>query len=229
MVRDRSDASPDLLRRAQDVVSRAAAVDTGALEGLYETDRGFTFTVATQAAVWETLVDKKGQRVRTLIEAQLDAYDSVLDLATKRRPVTEAWIRGLHAEICRGQKTYMVQTERGPQEQQLPLGEYKNLPNHVRGRDGEMHSYAPADSTPDEMHRLCEELRSEAFVNAHPVLQASYAHYAFVVVHPFADGNGRVARALASVYTYRSHSIPLLVLVDNRNEYISALEAADRG
>lgn len=82
--------------------------------------------------------------------------------------------------------------------------------------------------TPEEMHRLCEEVHSEAFQKAHPVLQASYIHYAFVVIHPFADGNGRVARALASIYTYRSHSVPLLILADTRNEYISALEAADK-
>lgn len=39
------------LVRAQEVTKRAAAVDTGAIEGLYEVDRGFTFTVATQAAM----------------------------------------------------------------------------------------------------------------------------------------------------------------------------------
>jgi len=79
------------------------------------------------------------------------------------------------------------------------------------------------------MYRFCEELRSDAFLAAHPILQASYSHYGFVVVHPFADGNGRVARALASVFTYRSQSVPLLVLVDNRKEYYSSLEAADGG
>ncbi len=50
-----------------------------------------------------------------------------------------------------------------------------------------------------------------------------------MVIHPFADGNGRVARALASVFTYRSNSIPLLVLADMRADYISCLEAADKG
>jgi hypothetical protein len=79
------------------------------------------------------------------------------------------------------------------------------------------------------MHRLCEELNSTPFVAAHPVLQASYAHYAFVCIHPFADGNGRVARALASIFSYRSHAIPLMVLAENRGEYIASLEAADGG
>jgi hypothetical protein len=79
------------------------------------------------------------------------------------------------------------------------------------------------------MHKLCEELRSDHFLSSHPILQASYAHYAFVLIHPFADGNGRVARALASVYTYRSHSIPLMILMENREAYLSSLRAADAG
>ncbi|MCI0486507.1 MAG: Fic family protein [Blastocatellia bacterium] len=182
-----------------------------------------------EAAHWEAALSEKGPKVLALFESQLRAYDDVLDFATQRVPIAEAWIRKLHSEICRSQETYQVWTEIGPQEQVLPKGEYKHLPNHVLGADGELHSYAPVDMTPPEMYRLCEELRSEAFLTAHPVLQASYAHYALVVIHPFADGNGRVARAMASVFTYRSQSVPLLILVDTRKDYYESLASADRG
>jgi Fic family protein len=229
LLAERGKSSPEQLALAQDVVKRAAAVDTGAIEGLYEVDRGFTFTVATQAAIWEAAVDAKGPRVRALIESQLRAYDHVLDLATGHRPISEVWIRSLHAELCEPQETYTVITEVGAQVQTLPLGEYKHLPNHVLRAGGGTHAYAPVDLVPAEMHRLCEILRSDEFASAHPVLQASYAHYAFVVIHPFADGNGRVARALASVFPYRSHSIPLMVLVENRKDYLESLAAADTG
>jgi Fic family protein len=49
------------------------------------------------------------------------------------------------------------------------------------------------------------------------------------VIHPFADGNGRVARALGSVFTYRSSSVPLLILVENRQNYLDSLREADDG
>jgi Fic family protein len=229
VLEERGKVSAEQLAQAREVVKRAAAVDTGAIEGLYEADRGFTFTVATQAAIWEAAVDARGPRVRALIESQLRAYDYVLDVATQDRPISEVWIRTLHRELCAPQETYSVVTEVGVQTQALPLGEYKHLPNHVRSPSGEMHAYAPVDLVTAEMHRLCEILRSEEFLSAHPVLQASYAHYAFVVIHPFADGNGRVARALASVYTYRSHSIPLMILTESRKEYLDSLSAADGG
>jgi Fic family protein len=226
---ERGKVSPDVLQKAQQIVTRAAAIDTGAIEGLYEVDRGFTFTVATEAAIWEAAADARGPHVRPMFEAQLAAYEYVLDLATKRAPITEMIIRTLHQELCRNQSTYSVATAVGVQEQPLLKGEYKVAPNHVRGRDGAMHSYAPVDLTPAEMHRLVTELGSEEFIEAHPALQASYAHYAFVSIHPFADGNGRVARALASVFTYRAISVPYLVLFEHRGSYYEALAAADKG
>ncbi|HEY2829174.1 MAG TPA: Fic family protein, partial [Thermoanaerobaculia bacterium] len=225
----RTELTPELLARARDVAKRAAAIDTGAIEGLYEVDRGFTFSVAMQVASWESQLTAKGARIRSLIETQMEAYDFVLDFATQKVEIAEAWIRTLHEVMCRGQETYLVHTEIGAQEQALPLGMYKVLPNHVLKSDGVTHSYAPVELVPAEMHRLCSELRSPDFVDAHPVLQASYAHYGFVAIHPFADGNGRVARALASVFTYRPLSVPLLILAEHRLEYFAALGRADEG
>lgn len=217
----------DARRRAYEIVKRAAAIDTGAIEGLYEVDRGFTFTVAMEAALWESELAKKGEHVRPLFEAQLHAYDYILDLATKAQPISEAALRALHAEVCRAQATYRVVTAIGPQEHALPKGEYKALPNHVRTRKGADHSYAPVAVTPAEMARLVQELRSEPFLAAHPVIQAAYAHYALVVIHPFADGNGRVARALASAFTYRAIRMPIVILNEHKNAYLDSLEAAD--
>jgi Fic family protein len=221
--------SPEVLNRARNVAKRAAALDTGAIEGLYEVDRGFTYTVALETAAWEAALAQKGEFVKSLFEAQLHAYDYVLDLATKAQPISEAAIRALHAEVCRAQSTYRVITAIGPQEQPLPKGQYKALPNHVRTRKGTNHSYAPVDVTPAEMARLVAELRGEAFLTAHPVVQASYAHYGLVVIHPFADGNGRVARALASAFTYRAISMPIVILSEHKDPYLDSLERADAG
>jgi Fic family protein len=161
--------SEDTLKRAREIVKRAAAFDTGAIEGLYETVKGFTFTVAVQAAHWEAALAEKGPRVRPLFESQLKAYDYVLGFAAQRIPVAEAWIRELHTVVCESQDTYEVHTAIGKQNQPLPKGEYKRNPNHVVQRDGSIHSWAPVDLTPAEMHRFCEELRSERSVRRTPL------------------------------------------------------------
>lgn len=225
----RGTATPEALRKSVEVAVRAAAMDTGAIEGLYTVDRGFTMTVATQAIAWEHALDEKGENVRALFEAQLEAYDLVLDAVTRKLPITEAWIRALHEKVCAGQQTYRVWTDQGWQEQELPRGAYKSHPNHVRLTNGSIHPYAPVDRVSAEMHRLLEQIRTPEFESAHPIAQASYLHYGFVVIHPFADGNGRVARALASVFFYRALSIPFLVFANQKTAYLDALHQADVG
>jgi len=210
--------------------TRMAAADTGAIENLYQVDRGFTFSVAADAAAWDTIHQLKGEAVTRVINDALTAYDYVLDLATGSRPITEAWIRQLHEVLCASQDTYTVITPQGPQEQALPKGVYKTQPNNpLTLASGVVHAYAPVADTSGEMARLVAELSSDRFADSHPVLQAAYAHYAFVCVHPFADGNGRVSRALASAFLYREPGVPLVIFADQKPAYLDALEAADSG
>jgi Fic family protein len=226
-----NEVSEQELQEARQIALRAAAFDTGAIERLYPTNRGLTISVATQATAWEQLVrEQSAPDALALFEAQLAAFELVLDQATEHFPkVTQTWVRRLHEEVTAAQETYTVQTSVGPQEQPLPRGQYKTNPNHVKTEDGLIHAYAPVEQVQAEMQRLVDELDSESFRTAHPILQAAYAHYAFVVIHPFADGNGRVARALASAYTYRSASVPLLVLDQQRDRYFALLAKADGG
>jgi Fic family protein len=54
-------------------------------------------------------------------------------------------------------------------------------------------------------------------------------HHAFTQIHPFEDGNGRVARALASLIFLKPSWFPVVVTRDDREKYIEALERADSG
>ncbi|MHD0299756.1 Fic family protein [Rhodococcus qingshengii] len=222
-------STPENLEAAMTAAKRYAAVDTGAIEGLYAVDRGFTRTIATQAAAWEAVMESRGAHVRPAFDDALSGYEYVLDAATQTVGITELWIKELHEIICASQETYTVFTVTGPQEHPLPKDRYKEMPNSPTLADGRVHAYAPVIDTVPEMQRLINELRSESFLSAHPVVQAAYAHYAYVCIHPFADGNGRLARALSSVYLYRSPGVPFIVFADQRNEYYDALEAADSG
>ncbi len=225
----REKASKEALRDAVTVALRAAAIDTGAIEGLYQVDRGFTMSVALQTAAWEHSMGEKGEQVKSLFAAQLQAYEIVLDAAIQRVPLTEAWIRHLHEVICAPETRYRVLTPQGWQNHELVLGRYKTQANHVVLKDGSVHPYCPVDRVSDEMHRLVLALSDPAFESAHPVLQASYAHYALVVAHPFPDGNGRVARALASLFYFRALSIPFVLFADQKPAYLDALQNADGG
>lgn len=225
----RRQATPAQVEKAARYVARATAVDTAAIEGLYRVDRGFTLSVAAQAGGWEGAFEEKGDEARHHFEAQLRAFELVLDAATRQLPVIEALVRALHEHVCASQATYRVWTGQGWQDHALERGAYKRVPNNPHGADGPKHLYAPPDRVAEEMERLVAELGGEAFRLAPAPVQAAYAHHAFVSIHPFADGNGRVARALASIYLVRATSVPFLLFADQKPAYLDALEAADRG
>ncbi|MGI0015875.1 MAG: Fic family protein, partial [Nitrososphaera sp.] len=65
--------------------------------------------------------------------------------------------------------------------------------------------------------------------NIPPEVSAAWLHHRFTQIHPFQDGNGRVARALATIVFLRAGWSPLVINRDQRGEYIAALEAADQG
>ncbi|MBN9685895.1 MULTISPECIES: Fic family protein [unclassified Corallococcus] len=64
---------------------------------------------------------------------------------------------------------------------------------------------------------------------ADPVVLAAWVHHRFTQVHPYQDGNGRVARAITLLVLLRGGLLPLVIDRDLRTEYIASLEDADRG
>jgi fido (protein-threonine AMPylation protein) len=57
---------------------------------------------------------------------------------------------------------------------------------------------------------------------------AAWFHHRFTQIHPFADGNGRVARAIALAFI-KAGWFPLIVKRDNWSRYVETLEKADQG
>lgn len=63
----------------------------------------------------------------------------------------------------------------------------------------------------------------------HPVETAAYLHHRFVKIHPFIDGNGRVARLITNLYLI-AWGYPAIVLkTEDRGKYYKFLRAADAG
>src|ERR1017187_4888011 len=58
--------------------------------------------------------------------------------------------------------------------------------------------------------------------------QAAWLHHAFTQIHPFQDGNGRVARTIATLVLLKAGLFPLIVDREDKR-YIDSLEAADAG
>ena len=63
----------------------------------------------------------------------------------------------------------------------------------------------------------------------HPLLVGTWLHHRFTQIHPFQDGNGRVARALLTWHLVKEGYWPVVVSRDDRSRYIESLEQADEG
>jgi prophage maintenance system killer protein len=77
------------------------------------------------------------------------------------------------------------------------------------------------------MDRLIEMHQKHLQRDVPPEVEAAWLHHRFTQIHPFQDGNGRVARALASLIFIRAGWFPFVVHRDDRVEYIDCLEKAD--
>ena len=96
-------------------------------------------------------------------------------------------------------------------------------------RDGVTYTYCPPEQVASEMDRLIELHREHVAQSVPTEVQAAWLHHRFTQIHPFQDGNGRVARALASLVLVKDGLFPLVVTRDDKVKYLDALEAADGG
>ncbi len=101
------------------------------------------------------------------------------------------------------------------------------------GRQRVHYTAPPAERLGDEISRFLEWF--EGTQSMEPVLAAGIAHLWFVTIHPFDDGNGRIARAIADMALARSEESPerfysmSAQIRLERDAYYGILEATQKG
>ncbi|HEX6902008.1 MAG TPA: Fic family protein [Thermoanaerobaculia bacterium] len=216
-------------------LQREWAIETGIIERLYTWDRGVTEVLIEQGIASSIIAHRGGvsqsdaEHIQALINDHLGIIEGLFGYIKGEEPLTEHFIRGLQAQFTAHQDYTEAITESGDLIRvTLQKGEYKALPNNPRRPDGEVHSYCPPELTKEEMEALIRMYR-EAEATHTPEVKSAWLHHRFTQIHPFQDGNGRVARALASLVFLREGLFPLVIRESDRKEYIGALETADAG
>lgn len=151
--------------------------------------------------------------------------------ADKARLITEGDIRDLNKIILKEPFWKAAETADGhPTRKEILPGQYKTTPNNVRLPNGDVFLFASVEDTAPRMSALAAWVRQELESPAlHPVAFAAKLHHDFVLIHPFDDGNGRVARLLVNYVLMRSGYLPLIVRTDDKSNYLTALQLADAG
>jgi Fic family protein len=227
-------SNSDALRKFSEELSRRWAIETGIIENLYTMDRGVTEILITQG-IQASLIphgstNKPVSHVVNLIHDQKAALETVFDYVNHNRELSTSYIKGLHFLLTRHQEAVDgVDTLGNAVQVRLIRGDWKKMPNNPTRPEGEFHEYCPPEHVASEMDNLIELHRVHMELSVPAEIEAAWLHHRFTQIHPFQDGNGRIARALASLIFLRSGWFPLVVDRDNRVEYIQALEVADDG
>lgn len=217
-----------------DRLVREIAIETGIIERLYTIDRGIT-RLLIERGIDEALIahgstDQPVKKVVSMIRDQQEAIEGLFDFVGGTYPLTAHYIRSLHQTLTRHQKTTEALDQFGNlMNVRLSRGTWKTQPNNPTRDDGMIHYYAPPEQVQSEMDKLIEWHRQHEEKNVSPELSAAWLHHRFTQIHPFQDGNGRVARCLASLVFIKAGWFPLVLTRDNRTAYIDALELADDG
>src|ERR1039458_2540149 len=210
---------------------RGLSVETGILERLYDLDRGTTEALVANGFA-EDLVSHSStniepSRLIDILRDQEAAVQLVMDCVANNRALTKSLIHELHTILTRHQETTAAVDQFGNRREiALLKGKFKEQPNKPKRPDGAMHEYCPPIHVDSEIENLLKWMSE--YANDDPIIVAAWFHHRFTQIHPYQDGNGRVARALTTLILLRAELLPLVLDRDLRVEYINALELADQ-
>ena len=155
----------------------------------------------------------------------------VMDVVKGEYPLNENFIRELHTLLLKEPYEVDAITPDGKLTKRLiQVGKYKSVPNHVLTKTGEIFHFSSVEETPSKMHDLIEWYRDEnTQQDVNPILLAAEFHYRFIRIHPFDDGNGRLARILMNFILIHFGYPPLIIKTEDKLNYFATLRQADAG
>ena len=187
---------------------------------------GSTITELENQIMFDHGVSLKGKSIEEQ-SMNLDlkaAYEKAIELAKQHTPITTEMLISLSA---------LVMKNTG-KEYNTALGNFSSARGELRllnvtaGVGGR--SYMNYSKVPAKLAEFCEQLNNErakaSTMSIDELYQMSFdAHYNLVTIHPWADGNGRMARLVMNMLQFEFGLIPTKILKEDKEEYIKALVA----
>ena len=183
------------------------------LRNTYHSDaiEGNTLTLQETKLVLEEGVTIGGKPLKDHIEARNDAeaFDVMIELVHSNKKVSQEIIQQLHEFVMKG-------ILKNP-------GQYRTENVRLTGAKIRPPSYLKMVTLMDEYIQNIKKL------NLQPIKKASFIHHELVRIHPFIDGNGRVARLLTNFYLMKKGYPPIVIQSEDREKYYRSLYKADKG
>ncbi|VVB54840.1 Fic/DOC family protein [uncultured archaeon] len=194
----------DAVKRLHDEIRLLHTYHSNAIEGN-------TLTLSETKLVLDEGTTIGGKSLREHLEATNNAraFDLIEDIAKKKKPIDHVTIQQIHEVVTAG-----ILEE---------SGKYRSKNVRITG----------AVKTPPDWSKIVKLMdgltEKKSGSKTHPVETAAYLHHRFVQIHPFIDGNGRVARLLTNLYLITWGYPAILLKNEDRGKYYKFLRAADAG
>ena len=196
---------------------------------------GNTLTMTETRQLLYYGITTKGKPLKDHIEMR--GHDQALKklegLIHKEFKLTESLIKEFHVMILEGSVSLQEK------EVEINPGHWKKSWNYLYTPTGKQIYFADPKDVPDLMSELInwtnnqlyqEELNrhSKKKYDLHPLLVASLFHKRFIDIHPFGDGNGRMARILSNLILMQAGFMPAIVPLKTKDNYYNALNASSK-
>jgi Fic family protein len=188
---------------------------------------GNTLTYGETAFFLREGLTSEGKPFKDYLETKnhAEAIEFLYDFINNNRNLTEGFIKELHALLLKDVEfTYAKNSDGKLVKKPLTPGKYKTRPNHVLTISGKIHKYIEPIKVPEEMEKLLEWFKKKEISI---VEKAALFHYKFVAIHPFDDGNGRIARLLMNLILMKAEYPPCIIKNIHRKKYLESLTKAD--
>lgn len=181
------------------------AIETGVIERVYTLDRGTTQLLIEKGIDAALISSDRPELVAALIGDQQDAVEGLFAFVRSEHRLSTSYIRELHSALLRHQPTTSAIDSLGRTVTvELIRGAWKVAPNNPVRPDGTVHEYAPPEQVPSEMDELVSHHLAHEEQGVAAEVESAWLHHRFTQIHPFQNGNGRVARCLASLVFIRA-------------------------
>jgi Fic family protein len=194
----------DILNRLREELRLHHTYNSNAIEGN-------TLSLQETRIVMEERITIGGKTVKEHLEVTgtANGFDLVWDQVKPGKDIDENLILILHRIVTTGilesPGTYRIHNVQ-------ITGAKKRPPDHTL--------------VPGFMSMFIKDINQR---KAHPDIVATILHHRFVAIHPFPDGNGRVARLLTNFYLMAKGYPPIVLRKSDRKRYYACLMSADDG
>ena len=193
----------DALKRLQEELRLQHTYHSNAIEGN-------TLTMSETKLAIEEGITVGGKPLNEYIEAKntSKAYDLIEKIA-KKEEINHQILQKIHEEVTKG---LIEESGRYRTKNVRITGAVKTPPNYIK--------------VPRLMEQLLEEIKK---TDENPIKKTAYIHHELTKIHPFTDGNGRVARILTNILLIKDGYPPVTLKKEDRAKYYDNLRKADNG